>query len=429
MTNYVDIADVIVEEQRIRRHFDPAAITELADSIRSRGLIHAPVIRFNDDNKPVLVAGERRFRAISQLYAGGIHFNYNGAAVPLGRLPYTTLSDLSEHEVLAVELEENIIRRDISWQERIDAQRRLHQLRVAMNPQHTIADTAAIIYGDTPTPAETMHTKVNVLLAEHLDDPEISKAKNEREATQIARRKLESLFIGELASRTTVKDTSHSLMHGDCRELLNNITPGSVACMVTDPPYGINAHTFTKQSNAVDGVDHGYDDTFEMAQSIVHAIANADCMAADAHIWMFCDLRYFTNWVGVFEQAGWYVWPHPIIWDKQGVGALLGNANGPRHTYESILFAQRGKRTITKVFADVLRVRADTMKDHAAQKPVDLIRQLVELSCLPGETVLDPCCGSGTIFPAATLCKVSAIGIEFDSEQHARAKLRINATE
>jgi len=128
-------------------------------------------------------------------------------------------------------------------------------------------------------------------------------------------------------------------------------------------------------------------------------------------------------------MAGWYVWPHPIIWDKQGVGALLGAANGPRHTYETILFAQRGKRTITKVFADVLRVRADTMKDHAAQKPVELIQQLIDFSCLPGETVLDPCCGSGTIFPAANRSKVSAIGIEFDEKYHAMAKLRINATE
>lgn len=422
--NFIHIDDVVVEEARIRRHFDPAAITELADSIAARGLIHAPVIRIVGVD-PILIAGERRFRAIKELYAAGRTFTYNGKAVGKGLLPYTTLADLPASEVLAIELEENIIRRDISWQERVEAQRRLHELRVSENPEHTIADTAAIIVGGAPTPQETFQTRVNVLLADHLDDPDISKAKNEREATQIARRKLESLLVSELAARTSVDASAHSLLEGSCLTLLPTLPPASVDCMVTDPPYGIDAHTFTKQSNAVDGAEHTYDDSFDNAAMIVRAIANAECMKPDAHIWMFMDVRHFNAWTALFQQAGWYVWPHPIVWDKGGVGALLGNANGPRHTYETILFAQRGSRRISKVFPDVLRVRADLQKDHAAQKPVELYQQLLELSCIAGETVLDPCCGSGTIFPAANAAKMKAIGMELDPAHVARAKLRM----
>jgi DNA modification methylase len=422
----IEITNIVVEESRIRRHFDPAAIRELADSIAARGLIHAPVIRITD-GAHTLIAGERRFRAINTLYSEGRTFNYNGQPIPLGILPFTTIADLPLSEVYAIELEENIIRRDISWQERIAAQKRLHELRVSENPEHTIADTAAIIYGGTPTPVETHQTRVNVLLADHLHDPDVSRAKDEREATQIARRKMEALLTSELAARTTIDASAHTLLQGNCIDLLPVLTPGSIDCMITDPPYGIDADTFTKQGGAIDSIDHHYDDSFSNASDIVHAIATAACMKPDSHIWMFCDIRKFNAWVAEFEFAGWYVWPQPIIWDKGGVGSLMGAANGPRHTYEAILFAQRGSRRIGKVFPDVLRVRTESDKLHAAQKPVELYQQLLELSCIAGETVLDPCCGSGTIFPAATAAKLIAIGMELDPTQHANAKLRVGA--
>lgn len=423
------ITDVIVPEERVRKDFDNNRLLELANSIKTLGLLHAPVMRHDANGKPVLIAGERRFRAITQLHADGTPFTYNGAPVPAGHIPYTTPAELPESEILAIELEENIIRADISWQERIDAQRRLHELRTAINPNHTFADTAAIIVGGAPTPTETFNTRLNILVAEHLDDPDIRKAKNEREATQIARKKMESLLLGELATRVNVSVTEHTLLNGSCLDLLPTLPARSVDAIVTDPPYGINAQTFTKQSNAISGEMHAYDDSPETAERIVRAISSAACMKPSSHIWMFCDLRMFPRWNEIFTADGWYVWPHPIIWDKQGVGALLGAANGPRHTYEAILFAQRGTRQITAVFPDVISVRAEVDKVHAAQKPVALIKQLISLSCIAGDTVLDPCCGSGTIFPAANLARVRAIGFEVNAEHFANSQLRIGGTE
>ena len=53
-------------------------------------------------------------------------------------------------------------------------------------------------------------------------------------------------------------------------------------------------------------------------------------------------------------------------------------------------------------------------KLHAAQKPVDLYAELMKLSFLPGELILDPCAGSGTIFRAAKVAGMRAIGYEND---------------
>jgi DNA modification methylase len=64
----------------------------------------------------------------------------------------------------------------------------------------------------------------------------------------------------------------------------------------------------------------------------------------------------------------------------------------------------------------VFEVSAETAKLHAAQKPVELIRELIALSFFPGEHILDPCAGSGTIFRAAKLAKVRATGIELNPQ-------------
>jgi DNA modification methylase len=51
---------------------------------------------------------------------------------------------------------------------------------------------------------------------------------------------------------------------------------------------------------------------------------------------------------------------------------------------------------------------------HGAQKPVSLYSDLLKRSTRPGDRVLDPFCGTGTIFPAAHPLKVAATGIELE---------------
>ncbi len=63
---------------------------------------------------------------------------------------------------------------------------------------------------------------------------------------------------------------------------------------------------------------------------------------------------------------------------------------------------------------------------HAAQKPVALLRELLSLSFHPGETILDPCCGSGTIFAAAKPLSLRATGIEMDEGSYLLAKERMS---
>ncbi len=62
---------------------------------------------------------------------------------------------------------------------------------------------------------------------------------------------------------------------------------------------------------------------------------------------------------------------------------------------------------------------------HPTQKPLALMRYLVRTYTRPGQTVLDPTCGSGTTLLACVLEGRSYIGIEKDAEMCKRAKKRV----
>jgi ParB family chromosome partitioning protein len=92
-----------------RRHFDEAALTELAESIRERGLIQPIVVRPHG-HRYQIVAGERRWRAAQK--------------AQLHEVP-VIVRDFSDSETLEVALLENIQRQDLNAVEEAEAYKRL----------------------------------------------------------------------------------------------------------------------------------------------------------------------------------------------------------------------------------------------------------------------------------------------------------------
>ena len=92
-----------------RRHFDEAALDELAASIGSRGLIQPIVVRPHGKDYQI-VAGERRWRAAQR---ARLH------EVPV------IIREFSDSETLEVALVENIQRQDLNAIEEADAYRKL----------------------------------------------------------------------------------------------------------------------------------------------------------------------------------------------------------------------------------------------------------------------------------------------------------------
>lgn len=64
----------------------------------------------------------------------------------------------------------------------------------------------------------------------------------------------------------------------------------------------------------------------------------------------------------------------------------------------------------------------DIPKIHPAQKPVKVLKKLIETFTDPGDVVIDPCCGSGSTLRAAYNLGRSAFGFEIDRNFYQRAK-------
>jgi hypothetical protein len=216
----IKTSDVIIDPNRQRREFNSQDLAELAAGIRARGLMHAIVLR-ERDGAMVLVAGERRMRAVEEMRMLGGVLKFNGEEIPGDMLPYVTLGDLSPLEAEEAELDENIQRKDLTWQERSAALSRLHNLRSkqaqAEGRVHTVADTAVEVKGRSDGNFQNSVRK-DIIVSNYLHMPEVSKAKTADEAFKILKKIEETKRHVELAKKvgSTLTHESHKVYNTNC---------------------------------------------------------------------------------------------------------------------------------------------------------------------------------------------------------------------
>lgn len=105
----IDISLISPHPEQPRRHFDAAALDELADSISRRGVIQPIIVRPQGRGYQI-IAGERRWRAAQR--------------AQLHRIP-AIVRDFSDSETLEIAIIENIQREDLNPIEEAEAFRRL----------------------------------------------------------------------------------------------------------------------------------------------------------------------------------------------------------------------------------------------------------------------------------------------------------------
>lgn len=418
----IPIDSILIPSNRQRREFNAKALDELALSIVEIGLLQPVVLR--NDGK-TLLSGERRTRAVHSISTAYFH---DGEAVPLGHIPYVLASDLSESQLFQAELEENLRRSDLTWQERVRAIAELHRLRstqaAARGELQTFKATASEIRGEEAEGMQITEISNAVILAEFLDDPFVSAARDEKEARKILKEELKSRERMKRAEEFDASNSSHSLILGSCFDIGPEFN-SFFDCIVTDPPYGIDIH----KKDTFDLHVHEYDDSDEAFQEICSRLPSLSYRIAkdDAHIYVFCDIRRFNDLFVAFELGGWTVWPRPLIWDKGNTGSFGNIEYGFRACYDAILFARKGDRKVTAGYRDVINITQPTNLSHPAGKPPLLFADLIKRSCLPGDRVADLFCGSGPIFPAATEQKTIAYGWEVNPKYHAIAAEALTA--
>ena len=428
----IHIEAIKVAPDRQRRTFDEGKLREFSEVISTQGLLHPIILRVVGDDY-YLVAGERRLRAITDLYALGGQFMHDGEVVRANFIPYTLLSDLDPLAAEEAELSENIHRVDLSWQERAAAHSRLAALRTAQaSLKGEQAPTVAAISLEVRGSSEGIHqenTRRELLVAKHLDNPAVAAAKTVDEAFKILRKaetQQQHRELGASVGRTFTADF-HQVLNRDSLDWMIGADAEQFDCILTDPPYGMNADEFGDSGGLAAG-GHGYEDSAANFLQIMQVLAPQSFRLAkpQAHLYLFCDIDWFHHLKQTFGDAGWQVFRTPLFWYKKSGMRAPWPEWGPQRKYETIMYAIKGKRPILKMLGDVLDYPPDANLGHAAQKPVALYADLLSRTCLPGQAVLDPFCGSGPILAAAHGMKVRATAIEMDQASFGIAVARLN---
>lgn len=438
----IPLSQIQIRNDRQRRYFDESKHFELQSSIADRGLMHALVLRELPGGALELVAGERRYKAIGDLWAMGGRVRFDGQDVPPGEAPYVTLGELPELEAEEAQLDENLRRDNLTWQEHAAAVARLERLRRRQaeqsgSPLPSVATLAAEVHqpkrGGEFTDGATGYGKDQVrkelVVAKYLDRPTVRAAKSVDEAFKIVKREEELARAKELGAAVgaTFAASDHLLILGNALDVVPGLEP-VFDVILTDPPYGMGADDFGDSAgrNLPGESIHLYKDDENVIAEVVLPVleaAAAKCRPA-AHAYVFCDIDGFHRLRSFFESLGWRPFRTPLIWAKPD-GRVPLPEHGPRRTYELLLYAFRGSKPVRKVASDILEFGPDVNLNMAAQKPVGLYRELLERSCLPGDSVLDPFAGTGTILPAAHGLKVRATAVELNPTTYGIAAQRL----
>lgn len=464
--NTITLASIIIPADRQRQEFDPTALIELRESIQENPakphaqLQNAPVLRKTEEGW-VLVSGERRIKSILDIFALGGSFIHNGTrfTADAGLIPFTDIGQLDRLAAEEAELDENFRRRDLTWQEHAAAVKRLHELRSAQKaastdailvdpaadpiekllatttaPQQSVADTALEVYGASHGDYGAK-TKRELLVAQHLSNPEVAKAKDIREAEKIIKReetRRETAMLAAAMGTKAVEDT-FTILNTDCIAwMADPANHGQFDVILTDAPYGMGAQDFGDGGGKMTGIDHQYDDSFGAWQQLMTGRTYSEkapqkfgkkvhegwtqlafrIAKPEAHAYVFCDIENFPLLKDWMTDAGWDVFRTPLIAYKLNSGRVPRPDHGPRRQYETILFAIKGNKKVTGIFPDVIPCEGDENMGHGAQKPVALFENLLRRSVKPGDRVVDTFAGSGPLVEAAARLNVYSTLLE-----------------
>jgi DNA modification methylase len=232
---------------------------------------------------------------------------------------------------------------------------------------------------------------------------EIKKEEKEQLKTQKAIEIIEKVY-----------ESNCNIYHGDCLEYIKTIADKSIDCLITDPPYGVDIQfgAYDNQLSRKIANDENSQDALCLLDKM---LIEVKCKLKDnAHLYIFCNWKIYPDFSKIISNH--FQIKNVIIWDKlfMGMGDLKGNYSS---SYEMIIFAG-GNREFLNRPKNIIQCRFNDERFHNTQKPIDLIKQLIENSTDVNELVFDPFLGSGSTVVASKQLKRNYIGCEIDEQNY-----------
>ncbi len=220
---------------------------------------------------------------------------------------------------------------------------------------------------------------------------------------------------------------TENIKQGDSLEILKSLQDNSIDIILTDPPYGIEYKSNrSEDSNAVTKrglLNDGKKEAFELLENTCQILV--DKTAKDSHLYFFCSWSVFSDFENIIGK--YFTIKTPIVWDKgnKGSGDL---ENDWGNQTELIIYCVKGKKNINYRKGNVLNIPKihSSKLVHPTQKPVELIKEILEVSALKNDFIVDPFMGSGSTIKACNEMNLKSLGIELDKEMFNIANNFIN---
>lgn len=401
-------------------------IDELKASIKQLGQLQ-PIVITRDH---VLVAGERRYTALTELNDRLIKCVYTDQLEPA--------------ELYAIELEENIKRKDLPWKDECLAFLELHNLQLARYPEWTIDKTAEYLNVSRSSASARIAVAEEIKAGNKLvlEAPKFSTAngivtrQNERRVAS------EISYLAGLTSKPpkpVVIDTPPSdsdspevsilaalesaqstlgtgfILNEDFKEWSEYYTGPKFNFIHCDFPYGVGMH----KSDQGSGDSYGtYEDTPEIYWALIDALLNNldNFCESSAHLIFWFSMDYYTETLDLLSTK-FTVNPFPLVWVKTDNSGILPDPNrGPRRTYETAFFASRGDRKIVRAVSNHVGSPIQRGR-HMSEKPQAVLNHFFRMVVDEHSAVLDPTCGSGSAIRAAVTSGATRyLGLEINSD-------------
>lgn len=214
------------------------------------------------------------------------------------------------------------------------------------------------------------------------------------------------------------------LYNGDCLEVMGNLLasngPSSIDFTLTDIPYD----AVNRESNGLRELDKDKADelTFDLKTflDMVYALTkNSICIFCGKEQFSFI-YEYFANKKGTVR---------PIIWQKSNPSPMNGQYIYLSGVELAVWFKKSGAKTFNAHCKNtIFKYPNGNSKLHPTAKNLDLFKELILDNTNEGDTVFDPCMGSGTTGVACKNLNRNFIGIELDENYFKVVKERIDNT-
>lgn len=220
---------------------------------------------------------------------------------------------------------------------------------------------------------------------------------------------------------------SENIKNGDSLEILKTLPDNSIDIVLTDPPYGIdyksNRSEYKNSITSRGLLNDGKEDAFNLLNKTCKILL--DKVADNSHLYFFCSWSVFSSFESIIGQ--YFTIKTPIVWNKgnKGSGDLK---NDWGNQTELIIYCTKGKKNINYRKGNVLYIPKihSSKLIHPTQKPTELIKEILEVSALKNDFVVDPFMGSGSTIKACNEYGLKSLGIELDNKMFNVANNYIN---